>query len=85
MSEFKWSDASNIHNECYLWSSCMRIKKLLVVVADKTIPVFGWYNSGAECWYIENSPSHFDVTHYAEMPSAPTKAAAICRECEGGE
>lgn len=63
-----WKKAEAITTEPKLHSTPLEIIKLLVLVKGKKDAFFGWYSPKAERWYLENSPSVPDITHYMETP-----------------
>lgn len=68
--EMKWTDASVTKPPA---STAMDTRRVLVWggFCGQMGVRFGWWNEGADRWYIENSPSEPDVTHWMPLPEPP--------------
>jgi hypothetical protein len=71
-----WIPSSEITNRPDLHSTALETVKLLIAVRDIPTAQFGKYIASCDEWFMDGSPSRWEITHFAVIPSLPNTKLA---------
>lgn len=75
-----WIPSYEIKSRPDLHSTALETVKLLIAVRDIPTAQFGKYIASCDEWFMDGSPSRWEITHFAVIPSLPNETAQATQE-----